>query len=124
MTCAGARGHDAGVKRVSYAEDSFVTDDGVADALMAYARALGMAGTADLVVVPGVDETGAVRTYELLIGPASQISSHETDDAPVEMDADAVIRRLREQEEDRMPSLRFPPDEDVVEAEGAVQAED
>lgn len=105
------------MKRVSYAEDSFVTDERVADALMSYARTLGVAGMADLVVVPGIDDTGAVRTYQLLIGPASQISSHETDDAAVEMDADDAVRRLREQEEDRLPSLRFPPNEDVERAE-------
>ena len=105
------------MKRVSYAEDSFLTDAGVADALMAYARSLGIAGKADVVVLPGIDDTGAVRTYELLIGPASQISAHDTDDAPVEMDAEAAIRRLREQEADRLPSLRLPPDEDVEDAE-------
>jgi hypothetical protein len=102
------------MKRVSYAEDSFVTDDGVADALMAYARTLGVVGKADVVQVPGVDGTGTLRTYELLIGPASQISSHDTDDAPVEMDAAAAIARLQGLIDERLPDFRFPPDKDEV----------
>lgn len=105
------------MKRVSYAEDHFLTDDRVADALMAYARRLGIAGKADVVEVPGVDDDGVLRTFELLIGPASQISSHDTDDAPVDMDVEAAVRHLRGQEEDQLPSLRLPPDEDVEEAE-------
>jgi hypothetical protein len=102
------------VKRVSYAEDSFLTEDGVADALMAYARTLAVVGKADVVQVPGIDETGAVRTYDLLIGPASQISCHDTDDAAVEMGASAAIARLQAQNDDRLPEFRFPPEKDEV----------
>ena len=102
------------MKRVSYAEDNFVTEDGVADALMAYARTLAVVGKADVVQVPGIDGTGTLRTYELLIGPASQISSHDTDDAPVEMDAATAIARLRGEADQRLPEFRFPPDKDEV----------
>jgi hypothetical protein len=102
------------MKQVTYAEAGFVTDDGVADALMAYARTLAVVGTADVVEVPGVDGTGTMRVYQLLIGPASQIISHDTDDAPVEMDAATVIARLHRQEEERLPEFRFPPDKDEV----------
>ena len=91
------------MKRVTYAESSFLTDDRLADALLAYASALAMRGQADVVQIPGVDETGTVRRFALVIGPASQMVASEVDDEPVAMDAEPTITDLRERQQRRLP---------------------
>jgi hypothetical protein len=97
------------VKRIAYADTVFVTDDGVADALMAYARTLALVSAADVVQVPGLDSSGVLRTFELLVGPASQMISSDVDDEPVAMAAEEAVEDLSQRR-----SKRLPPAEDVV----------
>jgi hypothetical protein len=61
------------VKRISYAEDHFVTGDDIADAVMAYAQVLAMTGRSDTIDVPAVDGGGVPRSFSVLVGPASQM---------------------------------------------------
>lgn len=47
--------------------------DEESEALLAYARALGLRGISDTVMLPVVTADGAIGTAEILIGPASQL---------------------------------------------------
>src|SRR4051812_15677140 len=49
-----------------------MSDDG-AESLLHYARALAATQGSDVLIVPVVDETGALSTAEFLIGPSSQL---------------------------------------------------
>jgi hypothetical protein len=91
------------MKRVTYVNLGFVTDDRVADALMSYARTLSLIDSADVVNVPGLDEAGVLRTFEMVIGPASQIISNGVDDERVEMAAEEVEKDLRQRQLQRLP---------------------
>lgn len=93
------------MQRVFYADQTFLTDERVAKALLAYARVLATVGQADVVRVPGVDEDGRVRHFELVIGPASQMLSRDTDDATVEMDVAGTVLDLTERLERRLPPV-------------------
>jgi hypothetical protein len=97
------------MKRITYADVSFLTDDRVADALMDYARTLAAVDSADVVRLPGIDETGALRTYELVVGPASQMITRDADDAPVPMAVEETLADLGKRR-----ARRFPPGEDLA----------
>jgi hypothetical protein len=56
-----------------YTGGSVVMADDVAEALIQYARELAATQASDVLVVPVVDENGALATAEFLIGPASQL---------------------------------------------------
>ena len=63
--------------------DIAVTDERVADLVMAYAMQLGRAGTTDVVRLP-VARNGQAEEADLLLGPASQIALTRNDDAVLE----------------------------------------
>ncbi len=97
------------MQRVWYANSEFITDDGVADALMTYARVLAIVNGADVVRIPGVDREGRVRDFQLIVGPASQILAVGTDEDEVGMDAQRAIDELT-----RRGDLRLPPTEELI----------
>jgi hypothetical protein len=86
------------VKRVSYAENVFGTDEHLADLVLEYARLLARAGAADTITVPGRIGTGAIEPISLLVGPASQITAW-AEDAPFGADVREAVtdleRRIR-----------------------------
>ena len=67
------------MKRISYAEHVFETDDHLADLVLEYARLLARGGSSDTVTVPGRTQTGSIEPITLLIGPASQITAWPED---------------------------------------------
>lgn len=93
------------MQRVFYADQTFLTDERVAKALLGYARVLATVGQADVVQVPGVDDDGKLRQFELVVGPASQMLSRDTDDESVEMDVAGTVRDLTDRRERRLPPV-------------------
>jgi hypothetical protein len=82
------------MKRVSYAGVSFLTTDGVADALLRFVAALGLRHNAETVEIPAVGDRGDMVPVQLVIGPASElVSMPETSDMD-EPDTSAVITSL------------------------------
>jgi hypothetical protein len=78
------------MRQVSYAGGTFVTSDGIADALLEYAAALANAARASIVDVPVVGD-GHIR---MLIGPASQVMAQSTEDASLEPDGTEFLEDL------------------------------
>lgn len=97
--------------RIGYANTAFLTDSRIAGALMDYARTLSIVGAADVVRLPGVDRKGALRTFELVIGPASQMISNDVDEEPVPMPVEEALEDLRSRRRRRLPSA-----EGIIEA--------
>lgn len=91
------------MRRILYASGGFVTDNAIAHALMDYASVLAVVGSSDVVECKGLDETGTVRSIQLLLGPASQIMAMQTDDADIEMDVDATVAELQRRARWRLP---------------------
>lgn len=58
---------------MTYAGESFLTGDEIADAVLAYARALAERATAATIEIPIRHEDGSSSQIAILIGPASQI---------------------------------------------------
>jgi hypothetical protein len=82
------------MKRVTYAGESFLTADAVADALVDLTAALGRAADSEVVEMPAVDGEGVARPVRLVIGPASQLVAVPEESAFEEPDGDAVVAEL------------------------------
>lgn len=103
------------MKRVAYAEQTFGTDEHLADLVLEYARLLARGDSSDTVTVPGRTEAGRIEPITLLIGPASQITAWPEDgafDADVSEAVADIEHRIRTRttniavsEEDPGPSL-------------------
>lgn len=63
----------ARVKRILYAGGSFLTGDGIADAVLEYAAELANAGKAAKIDVPALDLEQRPEHVVLVIGPSSQL---------------------------------------------------
>ena len=63
----------ARVKRILYAGGSFLTGDGIAEAVLDYAAELANAGKAAKLDVPALDLEQRQERVSLVIGPASQL---------------------------------------------------
>lgn len=84
------------VKYVVYGDTKVLTGDAIAEAVLAYAAALGENGTTDIVEIPTSDEHGAAAVAEVLLGPASQIMVEVAPDDELEPeDADLVNELVR-----------------------------
>jgi hypothetical protein len=81
------------VKRVSYAGLTFITADGVADALVDLAAAL---PRAEIVEVSVLDDVGATQTARLIIGPSSHMIAIPTSSSYPEPDLEDAAERLRQ----------------------------
>jgi hypothetical protein len=80
---------------VSYAGLTFMTADGVADALVDLAAALSRAEIAE---VPVLDEAGATQTARLVIGPNSHMIAIPTNSVYPEPDLEDAAEQLRQRE--------------------------
>lgn len=99
---------------VSYADEHFLTSDGVAESVLAYSMALAQSGGSDVVRIPVLIETGPTWA-EIIIGPASQIATLEVDDTGTELDDAATIEDLRRRREAlEHPAARVGPDPDAA----------
>jgi hypothetical protein len=83
------------MKRVSYAGETFLTTDAVADALVDLTAALGRSHKAEVVELPAVDSNGEARPVRLVIGPASQISAVHAETGYEEPDTGDTVDRLQ-----------------------------
>lgn len=92
------------MKRILYAGGEFATDDAVADALMEYASVLAVVNSADVVTLPGLDGSGAIREFSLIVGPASQILAMGSDDASVDLQSEPTVSDLRDRAHRRLPN--------------------
>lgn len=81
---------------IIYAGDEYLTGDAIADALLAYSRALGEDEHAQIVGIPVRNEDGSVVTARFLIGPASQIVCKEAPDSGPELEDPELVERLRQ----------------------------
>jgi hypothetical protein len=102
LTGVAREGSVEEMKRILYAGGSFITGDGIADAVMDYAAELANAGKAAKLVVPALDLEQRPESVALVIGPSSQLLAepvavgHEiTDDAFTDA-LNLRIRLLRE----------------------------
>ncbi|WP_424447618.1 hypothetical protein [Microbacterium arborescens] len=86
-----------GMDMIHYAGDSVVTGSEIARALLDYAQALAQDGSSATVDVPVIDADGTEARWEVLVGPASQITSLETDWDGPELRDDMLVARLRRQ---------------------------
>lgn len=82
------------MKRVSYAGVSFLTTDGVADALLRFVAALGLKQKAETVEIPAVGDRGDMVPVQLVIGPASELVSMPESSDIEEPDTSATITNL------------------------------
>lgn len=83
------------MQTIIYGGDAYLTGDDIADALLAYGRALGEEVRAELVEIPVREPDGAVVTAKFLIGPASQIVAKEMPDGGPELEDPELVERLR-----------------------------
>ena len=79
------------MKYIVYGENRVMTGDAIAEAVIAYAAALGQNGTTDIVDVPTSDEHGSAATAELLLGPASQLMIETAPDDELEPEDEALV---------------------------------
>ena len=82
------------MKYIVYGENRVMTGDAIAEAVIAYAAALGQNGTTDIVDVPTSDEHGSATTAELLLGPASQLMIETAPDDELEPEDEALVAEL------------------------------
>lgn len=81
---------------ITYAGDEYLTGDEIADALLAYSRALGEEDRAEIVAIPVREDDGSVVTAKFLIGPASQIVSRTAIGRGPELEDPRLVERLRQ----------------------------
>jgi hypothetical protein len=67
------------MRKITYASESFVTSDEVADALVIFTTALAQSGTSDAVSLPVIDGDGRPAVVDLVVGPASEMISVPAD---------------------------------------------
>jgi 3-polyprenyl-4-hydroxybenzoate decarboxylase len=87
------------MRRLTYAGLSVNTGDEIAELVLEYARVLANAQLAATVDVPVRAKDGSIEQVELLVGPASQITSepaHGVGDELIDREASAKLRRLIE----------------------------
>jgi hypothetical protein len=84
------------MRRIVYAGSVFYTGDGIAEALLDYARALASRNLADAVFVPGRLVSGETDKIEVLIGPSSQVVSEPVEEYGPDLVDDDTLTELRE----------------------------
>lgn len=99
------------MKRILYANAVFDTDDAVAEAILHYASVLAVVNSSDVVECRGIDENGAVRSVQMLIGPASQIIAMDVDGASADLDVENVVTELNRRAIGRLPDYAGAVDE-------------
>lgn len=81
---------------ILYGGEEFLTGDEIADALLAYGRALGEEERAEIIEIPVLEEDGTIMTAKFLIGPASQLVAKGVRHSGPELEDDALVVRLKD----------------------------
>lgn len=81
---------------IMYGGEEFLTGDEIADAVLAYGRALGQEERAEIIEIPVREDDGSIVAAKFLIGPASQIVAKGVTDRGPEIEDAELVRRLRE----------------------------
>lgn len=101
---------------ITYAGDEYLTGDDIADALLAYSRALGDNDRAEIVEIPVREADGSEAIAKFLIGPASQIVTRSVSGHGEELEDRQLVDRLqlatRNVEAPRALPLELPEEED------------
>lgn len=84
------------MQMITYAGDEFLTGDEIAEALLAYSRALGEEDRAEIVGIPVRAGDGSTATARFLIGPASQIVTRTVSGHGDELEDHEVVQRLQQ----------------------------
>lgn len=84
------------MQKIMYAGDEFLTGDQIADALLAYGRALGDDVRAEIVEIPVQEDDGSVVRAKFLIGPASQLVTKTVPTAGPELEDPDLVHRLQQ----------------------------
>lgn len=92
------------MKRLSYAGESFLTTDAVADEVVRFVAALGGGHGPEALEIPAVTNDGGTMLVQLVVGPASQLVSVPEQVVQGEPDTTDVVSRLRK----RIEALRSP----------------
>jgi hypothetical protein len=93
----GALGEEIeGMKRISYAGESFLTADRAADALVDLAAVLGESHKAEVVELPVIDREGRTVPVRIVVSQATQLLSVPEESPYLEPDLDDIVRRLEE----------------------------
>src|SRR5215218_3539785 len=79
------------MRQISYSDEHFVTSDMIAARLLKYAMLMGRMDTDDVVGMPAVADDGTIYRVDVLIGPASQITSVEVQDEDTEFPDEAEV---------------------------------
>ncbi|MCU1571481.1 MAG: hypothetical protein JWR33_2222 [Naasia sp.] len=96
------------MRRISYSDEHFVTTNGISEKLLEYAKLMGRRDTDDVVQIPAFDDSGAVWSVEVLIGPASQITAVQTKGDELDFDDSEVVAELEKRIAALGPSLPMP----------------
>jgi hypothetical protein len=88
------------VKRIVYAGGSFLTSDRVAETLFDYAALLARLGTGERVSVPGIGAGDVPVTFELVIGPASQLLGEDEEVPFADLEDDAFLADIEKRRRD------------------------
>lgn len=81
------------MQKILYGGEEFLTGDEIADALLAYGRALGDDERAEIIEIPVREDDGTIVEAKFLIGPASQIVAKRVrHEGPELEDSDLVVR--------------------------------
>ncbi|WP_141651215.1 hypothetical protein [Microbacterium sp. 3J1] len=84
------------MQMITYAGDEYLTGDDIADALLAYSRALGDNERAEIVEIPIREDDGTEASAKFLIGPASQIVIRSVSEQGSELEDPELVARLRQ----------------------------
>lgn len=100
------------MRRIHYAEESIVTGDAIAFALLEYARMLAVSSRADTVELPTLlDES--VTSVRVLLGPSSQMLVSEEHTRADEIVDEALVAEIRSRAERLARPAPVYSDEDV-----------
>lgn len=81
---------------IMYGGEEFLTGDEIADALLAYGRALGEEERAEIIEIPVREDDGSIVAAKFLIGPASQIVAKDVSGRGPELEDGELVLRLKE----------------------------
>lgn len=84
------------MQKILYGGEEFLTGDEIADALLAYGRALGDDERAEIVEIPVREDDGTIVEAKFLIGPASQIVSKAVKHHGEELEDHQLVTRLKD----------------------------
>jgi hypothetical protein len=83
------------MRSILYGGEEFLTGDDIADALLAYSRALGDEERAEIVEIPVREQDGTIVSAKFLIGPASQIVAKAVSGSGPEVEDPELVGRLQ-----------------------------